>query len=676
MLFGAVDEDKSKEFGLVGSPIILSDVGLNLYKRKGIDFNLISNGYSFRYRPALDQPIPMDTFNSSPIYDTSTTESILFKFTIPGNSLQPNDYVLIDYVLFGNLSSARQRLFVGSNPEPYVAPRLSKTNSITTTQLKIEAIDSNMFLITTLGTGFSNTDTLNGVSYYLINSLGDITITLNGNYQSITNSKSFNLVSATATYKSTYTPSIISNTSPYRLPDKNPFSNSSPWNLPLPPQTIRATGTHPFAVSIRDRYFGRRTKDGTTGGATVVHWSLTNETSPNGPEHIPVINISKNDPISDWYVRPGLAGIHFNGIYFIKDPVSSGSVGYTYKIRSPNTQLFPGQVGDKAIILITECKRFAIEVGRYSWNATLKRHEVNRLSIVDLYGKGYSYQYYPFDGSQFASSVLTPEQYGYNMYYRAGGNPFIGGLIRKEELDNLEINHMVAMMMSDYIGKCSKFTIVSTSGNTFVIKSRSATFTFVDYSSIFGVVGQRFRIRSDYHTNGGTVYSSTGNCTYDNTTGYTTFTVNETIQSYTGTTITIGGSWREYFLSAYNWPMVSRDASADDSGYFGIIPMGQVFTYESSLNINSMGLTSPESIAIATAIKKYGAMIMDVAGNTTNICQCDQLLTTTQRSRIRADAAKLISFLVPVTNYDRTLYQQALADTTIAKPRQILPLYG
>ena len=83
MINGAVDEDKNKEFGIVSSSLLYTDIG-QTYTKDGIVYEKISNGYSWRYRPVLNQQLPIIKILQQTVDDSSTSRVLMATLSVPG----------------------------------------------------------------------------------------------------------------------------------------------------------------------------------------------------------------------------------------------------------------------------------------------------------------------------------------------------------------------------------------------------------------------------------------------------------------------------------------------------------------------------------------------------------------------------------------------------------------
>jgi len=79
------------------------------------------------------------------------------------------------------------------------------------------------------------------------------------------------------------------------------------------------------------------------------------------------------------------------------------------------------------------------------------------------------------------------------------------------------------------------------------------------------------------------------------------------------------------------WPATNVDGVF--GAYSGNIPMGSLWVIPSGVDLNSLGLSSPEAIAYAKAIQQYGAYVVDSAPVGTN----HLLLYANDLSRDKAD---------------------------------------
>lgn len=627
------------------------------FVKNGITMTKRTNGYSRRYVPnGLIFSSTATTVNDS-ILNTYQT---MFTVTIPAGTLHEGDSISITYGLSGSSTNYNHRISIASNPVfAGVHGTWIKNNAtLGTTTLTITARDSDLLYLS-----FTNNVFLqNSNVAEMTNTLNDIVLTFATNFTGTTSGRTQTVGTVTRTYTPATT-SVIADTTSYRLPDLHPFRNNSPWNIPLDHSILTwESPTDPMTSVARDKYAGLKVKSGT---ASVVHWA--NVYSDGA---VPVHYIQDSDQEQTWLITtlnasPGMRQ-HMPSPFSFR---RSGS--RIFKFKCPVGPIPSGQSSDKAFALITQDKRYAIEVGAYSYNATTKVHS-GMVYVIDLFGYGFSQKYTNGSKSFFtttaATTNLSSDAYGFQAGFRAGGFPLLGGLIRGWELTAGTIDHMIQMQLANTQLRSTVFTVVSASGTTFVIKPRNSAVTEGDYTSIFPA-GVTVRHNA-------TNYTTTGTPTFDPVTNQTTITVTSTISTsstilYRGFDGTIG------FDTQYVWPAAERDGTANNTvgGYDLTIPMGQVFGIPNTVDLNTLGLT-PEGLVVATAIQKYGAIVGDIAGNTFAYCQADGTLTTTQRANLVADATKIISQLVAITNYTPANVLATYNNVAITKPKPLLPLYN
>lgn len=648
----------------------------NEYSRGGVRFLKESNGYGYRYVAQNPENFPFVEYSLS-INDDVTTIQNMFEVTIPGGVFHEGDTFSLTFTFSGSTTPFSHTLNIDN--QPTLANVISRYNNQSSTSpvtvtFTFTMTDSCTLSVNNPASYVKN----NGNIAQPVNALAPITLRISGQYTGATTGRTMNVSGISWSYTPANVTEIPAPYTGYRLPDKQPFRNDSFWNVPLNNSgsgvaPVYETSTGPMTKVIRDKWAGLSTKSGNP--------SITQYTSTYDPAWIPIVEISENDPQQMWSFSPNTSS-SVGMVRFANYPLNI--VNQTQKIfrfQSPEGPLPTGQVGDKVVMLITPDKRWCIEVGNYSYNATTKVHS-GLVRFIDLYGYGYTNKWFPMLSTNVISSNLLSSGYGYQMNgFRASGFPLMSGLIRKHELDNGEIPHMLTMLIANVQCMASVFSIVSASANTFVVTaftrmntptSSAVTLTECDYTSILTAGKIIFYA--------GNTYTITGTPTYNSTNARTTFTVSTTI---TGTDTTCNFGTVKYttaseqeFTSNIVWPATERDgyAIAPQAGYGLNIPMGQVFAIPPTVDINTLGL-SPEGVIVARAFQKYGGIVTDTAAFTNILCQSSADITVQQGINIRNDSERIAAQLVAVTNFGPALVQSAISTTALAKPDPILPIY-
>ncbi len=97
------------------------------------------------------------------------------------------------------------------------------------------------------------------------------------------------------------------------------------------------------------------------------------------------------------------------------------------------------------------------------------------------------------------------------------------------------------------------------------------------------------------------------------------------------------------------WPATHTDGSGTNN-YSGVIPMGALFAIPQSVDLNSLGLKTPEGKALARAFQQFGGYVVDAATNTSKLAMveggCDKKLV----DNLFVDMEVLFASLAMVTN--------------------------
>lgn len=140
-----------------------------------------------------------------------------------------------------------------------------------------------------------------------------------------------------------------------------------------------------------------------------------------GGSAVGVYQASDTDNLSTWTYssRPGT----------MPWPFSGSSAGGSFQMRTPSSVTFLGGTDGHAIIVAPD-KLHALEVWKGSYNSSTGTYSARYAVYTELNKSGLSH----IDG---VSEGI-----------RAFGGSLVGGLVRKSELDNLKIDHAIAMAMS------------------------------------------------------------------------------------------------------------------------------------------------------------------------------------------------------------------------------------
>jgi hypothetical protein len=96
------------------------------------------------------------------------------------------------------------------------------------------------------------------------------------------------------------------------------------------------------------------------------------------------------------------------------------------------------------------------------------------------------------------------------------------------------------------------------------------------------------------------------------------------------------------------WPATYSDGGI---GYEGSIPLGGLFAIPANVNLDSLGLTTPEGRMLARAFQEFGGYVSDTAGPSTNVIAYTETgMTQAQIDGLFADLDKIVPQLRYVTN--------------------------
>lgn len=430
----------------------------------------------------------------------------------------------------------------------------------------------------------------------------------------------------------------------YRKATEQPFSGNSPWNTPINTGATYAADADPTSLLI-----GTGNPGGVSGGA--YRWI-----AGNGSDGLPVVyEASNKDPFCTFTYGSRAYGCAWP---FPATAVTNG----TFQMRCQAAALTTAQTSDKTVFIRTPDKRYLIEAGGYSYNASTNTHSVGYVTVVDLYGAGITWnQIY---GNSDSANPLMGE------YYRAAGVPLSAGLIYAKELAAGVINHALSMQISPYQMKSGTFVVSSASGTTFVIQPYFVGNGFkLDYSPLFPS-GTTF-----YH--GGVGYTTAGTPTYNSTTGQTTLTVTATITTNNGAIWMGGTDLTSQRLYQRVWPASTVDSGSLTTNnvyslYQGLIPMGALFAIPQSVNLSTIGVVSAEGAILAKAFQQYGGYVTDTTQNTFALAGIYSDVSNAQLTNLVNDVVAIRSALRMVTN--NTQKTPGGLGTPIASPLPLLKL--
>lgn len=715
-----------------------NDLGDTYYdERYGLTFNKWSNGISSLYRVAQGSVVNGALINGGTITDTgpfiTTEDRTLTRFIVPGGTLLHNNK--IDFELAYTSSATLNGTFYISITDNLNNPTLYKytrgVNALTSQNLafSLTAHGVNTLILTSSNFIYSES----GSSARMLNLLSDFTVNIYYVFNGGATGKTVSNLVTSGRPKMTYT--TVQNTVPslslseYRDPRVTPFSNDSFWNVHLPATTTYANPlTDLITKQIRDEYAGLKVK---SGSKTNIFWI-----QGNYGDGVPFTQITSADPVCDTDVVPSTSGIRICTPFMYKPYSVVGNINtgrVSYRMRLPQNNLRTGQNSDRFVVVVSEDKRFSFELGQYqytsrawepnnkyyradtvvptdvtkrgkkytiqangtsgniepdwgitngehtadaslSWKCedgyiTSNRHTSVTAYTVDLYGLGFSAKYYPWTSNTITNANLIG--YDFQQFHRAGGLPMQGGLVRKEELDSGYIPHVIAISIGAVLLKAVKFSVVSATGNTFVVKPISSRFTEMDYTSVF-TSGEKV-VHSAGNSATTPVYTCSGTPTWNATTNETTFNVVETIDSNASFVwLGIDKGFGRYF-QACQFPNIMVDGDVESS-YVGLAKLGEMFAIPKGVDITTLGLTA-EGLMLARAFQDFGGITVDRTGDTLAICQVDSSVEQIRIANLSTDKTAIINQLVRVTNFNKSLVLDGIAEGLLPYQKPIIPMY-
>jgi hypothetical protein len=361
---------------------------------------------------------------------------------------------------------------------------------------------------------------------------------------------------------------------------------------------------------------------------------------------------------------------------------------------------------DRSVIFITPCKRYAIET--YLTGAhdapgkdANGHYNCDRVNVVDLFGNSVPYI---ADRPELVDKGISKAS-------RAFGGNILVGIVRKEEVDNIQytgtseaaldadldvaenaIQHAIAFLVGTGQMQSSNYTATkgdqSTLTDFYCAKNYSLQPEIVNSGSGYALhdviyvdgdglmptrltvtqVGSSGEVLSVMCTHSGMYWGDVATSNHTTTTsgGGSGFTINSIgyIEKYSTTSS----------MPSVVYPASVVDSVAAKNKFGGCIPMGGVFTINPEIDLRTEYRTrmledyaqfgelqdkhSLEFYAVLCAIQKYGMRIVDVATETMQIFQLDSRLSALQKQRlggfddgIYRNAQILRRMLVPVQNY-------------------------
>jgi hypothetical protein len=427
---------------------------------------------------------------------------------------------------------------------------------------------------------------------------------------------------------------------PYRDPVQQPFKSNRFWNTPLGDGCTYQQATDPETANILTGNPG-----GVSNGAFA--WISGHNGGANN-----FVQLKSDDPVVNF--------VYGSRAYSAPWPFAHKEANgvNSFRMRAPAEEFITAQSTDRVITLITPDKRYMIESGEYSYNATTKTHRLGYCTIWDLYGNG-------------LSNNIAPGQPLLSDGYRASGHPLCGGIIRVSDLNSGSIDHVVAMQLSQWQQRAGVVSVANTpaGGSTFSVKPLDSQQKAQDYSALFKV-GELVGFA-------GNNYTIATAPTYDAATNTTSFTVTVAITGTSGQLYVGGTNKLNQQLKQHLWPATCVDGYSLEYGiwscYRGLVPLGAMFGIPPDVDVTKLGLT-PEGVMLARAFQKYGGVNNDTTNNTLSVCFLESGMSQTQRDNLNKDRILLRNQLRMITNITAA-NPGGPGNRVATPPLDIYPLY-
>lgn len=597
----------------------LYDIG-EYFSYRGIPVRKVSNGVSSRYTPGsfrLNAEIPQPNVTDSSVVGTV---QYLGQLTIPGGTLVGKTQALLNATFAcpsqWGTSSGQLNIDIltsdGTILQFYVGTTAPTATSQSFTNVALRGTDSST--LTVSGGGINP---WSGTANKRCNLLKDIVVRF-GFKAASGFGRAVSLTSATLDILDSAT--VAQSSMTYRNPVQQPFKTSSFWNTPLGNGATFQTATDLETANIL-------TAD--PGGVGWAAYPFVGGYNGGGNNFV---QLSSNDPICNFTYQSRCNEAPW--------PFATTAASGSFKMRAPAHEFITAQSTDRVITLITPDKRYIIESGSYSYNPSTNTHVLGYCTVWDLYGTGIT--------NSINTSVLPLLSEG----YRGSGHPICGGIIRKSEMENLQINHVLAMQLSNYQQRAAVFAVVGSpaGGNTFSIKPVDTAQTAQSYTSMFKSGG------TVYYNN--TAYTLSADSTYDSASNTTNFTVSTTIAGSSNRLYLGGTDTNSQKKTQYVWPATNVDGNSLSPGhpsfYRGLVPMGAMFGIPSNVDLNTLGITTPEGMAVARAFQQYGGVNNDTTIGTFMLCSAESRVSVAQINNLYADRVAIRNALRMITNVSST----------------------
>ncbi|TNC10233.1 hypothetical protein FF100_23400 [Methylobacterium terricola] len=113
--------------------------------------------------------------------------------------------------------------------------------------------------------------------------------------------------------------------------------------------------------------------------------------------------------------------------------------------------------------------------------------------------------------------------------------------------------------------------------------------------------------------------------------------------------IAMAASTSQASPTAIVWPASTTDNDGRNA-HTGVIPMGALFAIPPQVDLDRLGLSTPEGRALARAFQEFGGYITDTAHRTLVIAYLEEGCTEAQINHLQSDKDRILTVLTMVTN--------------------------
>lgn len=378
-----------------------------------------------------------------------------------------------------------------------------------------------------------------------------------------------------------------------------PFAPDSIWNRPLPPTAVLQTMSDPETSTFqRDCTF----------------W---------GGDSVSLAYAGASDPMATWNYR---SRGDLSGFWPFNNPNNwAGSV----RVQTPVDIAAASAGGDRNVGLISADGRTYIEGWQYGFDAAKREHNVAVMTVHDLQGPGWP----SLVGRKDIASLSTG--------IRAAGGPLLGGLLRGWEVAKMSIEHALAIILPVDKLKSLKTTAVGQrAGVQPTVVDGGSGYRLGQVLQLVGGAGRAAEMTVTQVGGNGAVVEVWPTCTgaYNPAPPATVQTRPLAGGAGQGCVVAVRLNGPGNPENGRVWPATNVDNTA--GSYTGSIPMGSLWTLPPALDVATIGLTTPEAVACARAVQRYGAYVVDATVVGT------QLMALTA-SDVTAEQWKAISGMTP-----------------------------